>query len=107
MSATANTVIGRVGGLTVAFVGTGAIFAGRIGSWRTTYRVVGPTIVGRYGPYRLRFAIEANVIVGHVGSVPVRCSVLRSSVSSLVSCMGAKGGAEALMPLLAHFYAEA
>lgn len=106
MTGAAGSILGRLGGLSAAFVGTGVIFAGRIGSWRTTYQITGRTILGHYGSYQLRFGIVGNAVVGHVGTAPVKCAVLRSPSWTVLTCLGSKGGAEALIPLLAHIYAE-
>lgn len=101
-----GSVLGRVGGLRVSFVGGSTFLAGRIGSWRTSYTSVGQQVFGRYGQYRLSFSFLSGSLVGRIGGARVSCRWFAASSSASFTCTGRNGGAEAMIPFLAHWWAS-
>lgn len=101
LTASSTGVLGLDGGMRIAFIASGRSLAGRISTWRTSYLLSGRTVLGRYGPYRLHFSVFGDTLVGSVGTARVRCSELRTGPSTWLTCVGANGGAEAMIPLLA------
>src|SRR4029077_1522937 len=106
LKADPGSVKGRVGGLTTMLRGRGVAYAGRIGRTSVSLNLHGATITGRYGAGRVKFAIVGYKVTGHVGALRVACSVkLLSPLGELISCSGARGGAQVLVPLMAKLYA--
>ncbi len=99
-----GSVLGRVGGYSTSFVGNTSLLSGRIGSYRTSYIVLGNRVSGRYGPNRLSLNFVGRTLVGRISAARVRCTWTDGAYSFQVSCAGADGGAEALIPLLAFLY---
>jgi hypothetical protein len=99
-----GSLLGRVGGYSTSFVGSSSLLSGRIGSYRTSYTMLGRHVGGRYGPYRLSLNFVGHTLVGRIGTAPLRCGWTETAYSFQISCTGADGGAEALIPLLAFLY---
>ena len=106
LKADPGSVKGRVGGMATMLRGTGATYTGRIGQTRTRLELHGATITGRYGAGKVKFAIVGYNLTGRVGALHVACSIkLLSPLGELISCSGARGGAQVLVPLIVKLYA--
>jgi hypothetical protein len=102
---TPGSVVGRLGGLYTKLRGSGLAYAGRIGDVKVRFIVGRGTITGRYGAHALRFSILGNALSGRVGSARIECSVTTlNPLGEQITCTAPRGGAEAMVPLLAILY---